>query len=174
MWAWCQRACFADFGHDGDLHRQGRQQDRAAASGASIPIFEPGLEDLLVARNVRDGPAVLRHLDGAQAIKRGRRGVHRRGHPVAARRRPRRPVLRLRRRRGDRRPDRGLHRGGHQVDRAGGHRRRGRGDHPQGRGPTPSSPWSPIPSSCARARRSRTSSAPTGWWWAPRTSGPRR
>ncbi len=26
--------------------------------------------------------------------------------------------------------------------------------------------WSPTRSSCARARPSRTSSAPTGWWWA--------
>ena len=30
--------------------------------------------------------------------------------------------------------------------------------------------WSPTPSSCARARRSTTSSVPTGWWWGWKTS----
>jgi UDPglucose 6-dehydrogenase len=59
-------ACFADFGHvvtciDKDptkIERLGRGE---------IPIFEPGLEDL-VARNVREGRLFFT-LDGAQAIK---------------------------------------------------------------------------------------------------------
>ena len=38
-----------------------------------------------------------------------------------------------------------LHRGRHQVDRAGRHRRRGRAHHPRDARPTPSSPSSPIP-----------------------------
>ena len=44
--------------------------------------------------------------DLAEAVRRRRRGVHRRRHADAARRRPCRPDLRLRRRRGDRRRDR--------------------------------------------------------------------
>ncbi len=42
------------------------------------------------------------------------------------------------------------------------------------RGPTRNSPSSPIPSSCARARRSRTSSIRTASWSAPRTRRPPR
>ena len=40
--------------------------------------------------------------------------------------------------------------------------------------PDTGSRWSPTRSSCARARRSRTSSGRTGWWWASRTSAPAR
>ncbi|WP_297510564.1 UDP-glucose/GDP-mannose dehydrogenase family protein [uncultured Caulobacter sp.] len=59
-------ACFADFGHvvtciDKDASKIERLER------GEIPIFEPGLEDL-VARNVREGRLSFT-LDGAQAIK---------------------------------------------------------------------------------------------------------
>ena len=59
-------ACFADFGHvvtciDKDPSKISRLM------AGEIPIFEPGLEDL-VARNVREGRLFFT-LDGAQAIK---------------------------------------------------------------------------------------------------------
>ncbi|MDR7115021.1 UDP-glucose/GDP-mannose dehydrogenase family protein [Caulobacter sp. BE254] len=59
-------ACFADFGHvvtciDKDPHKIDR------LTRGEIPIFEPGLDDL-VARNVRGGRLFFT-LDGAQAIR---------------------------------------------------------------------------------------------------------
>ena len=110
------------------VHRQGRVQDRPAESRRHSHLRawpgRPGGQQ-------RAGrPAELRHRPGP-GDRGGRRGVHRRGHAVAARRRPCGPVLCPRRRRGDRGPDAGLHRGGDQVHRAGGHRRRDRAHHPR-------------------------------------------
>ena len=148
-----------------------RTPARSSGCAAGVmPIYEPGLE-ALVARNVRGGAAALH---GRRPPRRSREAdavFIAVGTPVAARRRPRRPDLRLRRRRGDRAAARRLHGGGDQVDRAGRHRRRDRGDHPRAPARRRRSRWSPTRSSCARARRSRTSSGRTGWWWAWRTSG---
>ena len=89
-------ACFADFGHvvtcvDKDAERI------AALTRGEIPIFEPGLEDL-VETNVRANRLSFT-TDLPAAVRGRRRRVHRRGHALAARRRPRGPVLRLRSRR---------------------------------------------------------------------------
>src|SRR3982750_4303196 len=59
-------ACFADFGHvvtciDHDAGKIARLE------AGEIPIFEPGLDDL-VARHVREGRLFF-SLDGARAIK---------------------------------------------------------------------------------------------------------
>ena len=62
-----------------------------------------------------------------------------------------------------------LHGRRHQVDRAGRHRRRGRAHHPRDAARRRMSRWCPIRNSCARARRSRTSSIPTASWSAPTT-----
>ena len=123
-------ACFADFGHH--VICVDKDADKIAAlQRGEMPIYEPGLDEL-VAANVKAGRLRLHHRsDGAG--RRGRRGVHRGRHAVAARRRPRRPVLRLRRGARDRRGARRLHRRRHQIDRAGRHRRRGRAHHPRGR-----------------------------------------
>ncbi|PLR08116.1 UDP-glucose 6-dehydrogenase, partial [Caulobacter flavus] len=59
-------ACFADFGHVVTcIDKDPRKISRLLAG--EIPIFEPGLDDL-VARNVREGRLSFT-LDGAQAIK---------------------------------------------------------------------------------------------------------
>ena len=94
-----------------------------------MPIFEPGLEQM-VAENVRAGRLTF-STDLASAGQIGRCRIHRGGHAEPARRRPCRSELRLCRGRGDRPGDRRLYRGGDQVDRAGGHRPRGRAHHPQ-------------------------------------------
>ena len=166
-------ACFADFGHDVDLRRQGRRQDRGAAGAASMPIYEPGLDELVasnVARRaaVASPPTSPRRCASADAVFIAVGTPSRRGdghadlsyvYAAAAR---------------DRRGARRLHRRRHQVDRAGRHRRRGRAHHPRDVGRTPMSRSSPTRSSCARARRSRTSSAPTASWSAPTTTAPAR
>ena len=159
-------ACFADFGHhvicvDKDAGKI------AALQRGEMPIYEPGLDDL-VAANVKAGRLTFTtELTGAGG--RGRRGLHRGRHAVAPRRRPCRPVLRLRRGAGDRRRARRLHRRRDQIDRAGRHRRRGRAHHPRGAAGRRLSRSSPIRNSCARARRSRTSSIPTASSSAPTT-----
>ena len=59
-------ACFADFGHIVTCIDKDRTKIERLERG-QIPIYEPGLEDL-VARNVREGRLSFT-LDGAQAIK---------------------------------------------------------------------------------------------------------
>ena len=86
-------ACFADFGH----HVTCVDKDAgkiAALKRGEMPIYEPGLDEL-VAANVRAGPADASPPISKAPVARGRRGVHRGRHAVAPRRRPRRPDLRL-------------------------------------------------------------------------------
>ena len=94
-----------------------------------IPIFEPGLDALVAVQ--RQGQAAGFHHRPDHAGRRSRRRVHRGRHAVAARRWPCRselcPCCRAR----DRRSAFRLHRGGHQIDRAGRHRRRGRAADPR-------------------------------------------
>src|SRR5690606_20342057 len=59
-------ACFADFGHDVTcIDKDASKIERLKAG--EIPIFEPGLDDL-VETNVRDGRLSFT-LDGAEAIR---------------------------------------------------------------------------------------------------------
>ena len=86
-------ACFADFGHqvtviDRDAGRV------AALNRGEIPIFEPGLADLVEA-NFREGR--LEFATETQRVGRRRGRVHRSRHAVAPRRRSCRSELRLRR-----------------------------------------------------------------------------
>ena len=122
-------ACFADFGHEVTCVDKDAGKIDALKRG-EIPIFEPGLDALVASQ--RQGQAARLH-HRPEGAGRGRRcGVHRGRHAVAARRRPCRSHLCLRRRARDRRGADGLHRGRHQIDRAGRHRRRGRAHHPRG------------------------------------------
>ena len=84
-------ACFSDFGHvvtciDKDAAKI------AQLRNGTMPIFEPGLE-ALVASNVEAGR--LSFATEARGRSYRRRDLPRRRHPVAARRRLCRPVLRL-------------------------------------------------------------------------------
>ena len=160
-------ACFADFGHyvtciDKDADKI------AALQRGEIPIYEPGLNEL-VASNVAAGRLDF-SLDLKDAVAKAdavfiavgtpsRRGD---GHAdlsyvYAAAREIAQALERLYRRH-------------HQIDRACRNRRRGRADHHARPIRTPMSLSPPIRNSCARARRSATSSIPTASWSAPRTS----
>ena len=121
-------ACFADFGHVVTCIDKDAAKIERLRSG-EMPIFEPGLE-ALVARNVEAGRLSFT-TDVGGGDRAGRRGVHRRRHAVAARRRLCRPLLRLCRRARDRGRARRLHRRRDQVHGSGRHRRRDRGHHPQ-------------------------------------------
>ena len=122
-------ACFAQFGHDVDLRRQGRGQDRPPAQGRDADLRARPRQ---AGRRQRASAGRLAFsTESRRGGGRRRRGVHRRRHADAARRRPCRPDLRLCRGRRDRRRDPRLHRGGHQVDGAGRHRPRGRAHHPR-------------------------------------------
>ncbi len=85
-------ACFADFGHDVTCVDKDTGKIAALARG-EVPIYEPGLNDL-VAANSRAGRLKFTN-DLPAAVKSRRRGVHRGGHALAPRRRPRRPLFRL-------------------------------------------------------------------------------
>ena len=140
-----------------------------ALKRGEIPIFEPGLARP-GRQQCRGRAADLSRPISPTAVAAARRGLHRRRHAVAARRRPRRPHLCLRRGARDRRRARRLHRHRHQIDRAGRHRRRGRARSSARPTRTPTSRSSPTRNSCAKARRSRTSSGPTASSSASRTS----
>ena len=93
-------ACFADFGHvvtcvDKDAGKIERLKK------GEMPIFEPGLDEL-VATNVREGRLSFT-TEAAEAVREADAVFIAVGTPVPPRRRPCRPVLRLRRGRGDRR-----------------------------------------------------------------------
>ena len=112
-------ACFAEFGVEVVAVDNNQSKIDCLLKG-SIPIYEPGLDDM-VARHAAAGRLTFT-TDMKQAVAERRCGVHRGRHAVPARRRPCRPHLSVRRRRGDRaQPDRRCGRG-HQVDRAGRHR----------------------------------------------------
>ena len=112
-------ACFAEFG----LEVVGVDKDAGKIEmleEGKIPIYEPGL-DALVEKHTSRRPAHLHHRPRGR--DRGCRGrVHRGRHAVAARRRPCRPVLRLRRRGGDRGHAQAPDPGRHQVHGPGRHR----------------------------------------------------
>jgi UDPglucose 6-dehydrogenase len=94
-------ACFADFGHEVTCIDKDAAKIEALRRGV-MPIYEPGL-DGLVAANVREGRLFFA-TEAAEAVREADAVFIAVGTPVAPRRRPRRPQLRLRRRRGDRRP----------------------------------------------------------------------
>ena len=110
------------------LRRVRRRGGRGRQQPGQDRLPAQGLDPDLRARARRHGrpprrrrPAELHDRHEAGGAER-RRGVHRGRHAVPARRRPCRPHLSVRRRRGDRaQPDRRCG-GGHQVDRAGRHR----------------------------------------------------
>ena len=84
-------ACFADFGHDVACIDKDAQKV-AALNRGEVPIFEPGLADLVEA-NVREQR--LRFAVDDRFRRHRRSGVHRGRHAVAPRRRPCRSELRL-------------------------------------------------------------------------------
>ena len=85
-------ACIADFGHQVTcVDKDGTKI--SALNAGEIPIYEPGLGEL-VRTNVAQGRLSFTTAL-SEAVRRGRRGVHRGRHAVAPRRRPCRSVLRL-------------------------------------------------------------------------------
>ena len=160
-------ACLADFGMDVVCVDKDEDEDRARSSAGSIPIYEPGLEEL-IARNERAGR--LRFTTDLKSRHRGARSsiFIAVGTPPKAGRLAR-PDLRPPGRRGDRRAHERLQGRRHEVDRADRHRPDDRADPPRRRTGGTSSRSSRTPSSCARARRSTTSCAPTGSSSAPAT-----
>ncbi len=163
-------ACFADFGHRVCCV----DKDAAKIDGLNagvMPIWEPGLE-AMVKSNAARGRLTFT-TDLPDAVERSGGGVHRGRHACAPRRRPRRPDVRVRGGSRACQSDQAGNRRCHQVDRAGRHRRQDRGDPARGGGRR-TSPSPPIPNSCAKARRSPTSSIPTGSSSAPRTIMRRR
>ena len=117
------RRLLRGFRPPGHLRRQGRRQDRQPAPRRN-PDFRARAR--CAGRRQCEGRPAGFHHRSRGAGRRGRCGVHRGRHAVAARRRPRRSELRPRRRARDRRGAFRLHGGGDQIDRAGRHRRRGR------------------------------------------------
>ena len=84
-------ACFADFGHEVTCVDKDAGKVEALHAGR-MPIFEPGLETGCGQRRARPAGVHARHRRGS---RRRRGGVHRGRHPIASRRRPCRPVVRL-------------------------------------------------------------------------------
>ena len=153
-------ACLADFG----MEVIGVDKDEAkigALRSGRIPIYEPGLEDL-VKKNELEGrlsfstdlPAAIQQ-SAAVFIAVGTPPLPDGSTDLSFVRQVANSIARQPERlQGDRHQEHGAdrHRPDDREHRARGHRRQ-----------RPSSPWSPTPSSCARARRSRTSCAPTAW-----------
>ena len=86
-------ACFADFGHkvtcvDNDADKIGRLLK------GEMPIYEPGLDELVAANRRQQRLFFTTELE--PAVRGRRRHFHRGRHAVTARRRTRRPFLRLR------------------------------------------------------------------------------
>ena len=152
----------------GHLHRQGRGSGRGAEARRGADL-RAGARRSAGAQH--GGEAAVVQPRSGEGGGRGGPGVPRRRHADAPRRRPCRPVVRVRRRRGDRAASVRLHRHHHQVDRAGRHQPRDRAPVERSFGPTPISRSAPIRSSCARARRSRTSPIPTVCWSAATSRG---
>ncbi len=92
----------------------------ATLRAGGLPIYEPGLEELVQAQRQGRAPR-LHHLHRRRGPGR-RRGLHRGGHPSRGDRRGR-PLVRARRRRADRPIHRALHRDREQEHRPGGQRR---------------------------------------------------
>ena len=120
-------ACLADFGHNVICIDSDGQKIEALKAG-KMPIFEPGLHDI-VGNNVRQSRLSF-STDLATAVA-ARSGLHRGRNAVAARRRPCRSLLCLPGRARDRRRPRGLYGGRDEIDRSGRHGRRSRADHPR-------------------------------------------
>ena len=128
MWGWCRAPVSRDFGHqvtcvDKDADKIATPAPRRNPDFRARPRCAGGLQC--------EGRAAGFHHRSGGAGRRGRCGVHRGRHAVAARRRPCRSDLCPYRRARDRRRARGLHRGRHQIDRAGRHRRRSRAADPR-------------------------------------------
>jgi len=117
------RRLLRGFRPPGHLRRQGRGQDRQPAPRRD-PDFRAWAR-CAGGRQCESRPAGFHHRT-RRAGRRGRRGVHRGRHAVAARRRPCRPDLRSYRRARDRGSPFRLYGGGDEIDGAGRHRRRGR------------------------------------------------
>ena len=153
------------------LRRQGREEDRGASSRRDSDLRA---RPRRAGRDQCEGQAARIHHRPVEAGRGCRCRLHRGRHALAPRRRSRRSVLCLRRRARDRAVAVRLHRRRDQVDRPGRHRRRGRAHHPRGQSPRPTSSSPPTPNSCARARRSATSSIPIASSSAPPTSAAAR
>ena len=119
-------ACLSEFGHT--VICVDKAEDKIAAlKQGQIPIFEPGLDEI-VAANVKGGRLAF-GTDLGEAVRDADAVFIGVGTPS---RRPCRPDLCLRRGRRDRaRPDR-LYRCGHQIHGARGHQPPGGSHHPQG------------------------------------------
>ena len=158
-------ACFSEFGVS--VTCVDKDADKIARlSRGEIPIFEPGL-DQLVASNAAAGRLSLHDRSeeprsrGADAVfiavgTPSRRGD---GHADLS------YVFAAAEEIGEAlaRPARRAHRHRDQVDGAGRHRPAGRAHPAEGAAAPTASTSPPIPNSCAKARRSRTSCVPTGW-----------
>ena len=119
-------ACFADFGHVVTCVDKDSAKIDALRRGV-MPIFEPGLRDAGREERAR-APPVLHHRISPQPCRAPTPSSSRWARrPAAATAMPTSPMSMPRRAKSpsSRRADRGRH----QVDRAGGHRRRGRADH---------------------------------------------
>jgi nucleotide sugar dehydrogenase len=163
-------ACFADFGHEVTCIDKDASKIERLKQGI-MPIYEPGLEQL-VASNVREGRLFFA-TEAAEAVREADAVFIAVGTPS---------------RRGDGHADLSYVYGAAEeiADLMNGFTVLvtkstvpvGTGTRSSassgGAAPRRTWPWSPTRSSCARARRSTTSSAPTGWWWAPTTSAPAR
>ena len=164
-------ACMADFGHhvicvDKDAAKI------AALERGEIPIYEPGLHDL-VHSNVKEARlSFATALEEPVAFRRC--GVHRRRHAVAARRRACGSFLRLRCGPRDRRGARRIYSRHYQVDRTGRHLAMRSSALSTRSGRTPMSWWCRIRNFCARERLFTISSIPIASWSEPRMSAPRR
>ena len=154
-------ACLADVGNDVMCFDVDQRKIDMLRRG-EIPIFEPGLKEVVQQQRGGRAPVVHDGPEGKRALRQG--ADDRRGH-AAGRGRFRRPAIRDRRGAQHRHAHGRAARDRGQVHRAGGHGRQG----PRRGGRRRSSRaarritsrWCPIPSSSRKARRSTTSCVPT-------------